>query len=183
MKFKFFTSFKAFVFVLFFMTPVTAAPFVWHTLDVIRIPSRGISVSRPNDRWRVMEAQDYGLLNMVYHRHGDNVLIEIKEWPHFKVHKSYKFNQDMIKKKSSFRTKLLESYESEGYRFFDFEYKDRRILAIGTNASRQIVMLNFYFDQRQGLSNPVVIQMVVPRERYHEFRDDFFSVAGSVKSL
>lgn len=171
---------SVFVLSLCLMTPVTAASFTWTTRDVMKIQARGISLKRPNDRWRVVEAEDYGLVDMIYHQHGGNVVIEVKEWPHFQYHKNRAFSKGIAKKSSLLRQKLLEPFEAEGYQFFDFEFRGHGVFAVGTNSSRKIVVLNFYFDQEHDLNNPVVIQMVVPREQYNLFREDFFSVVDSI---
>lgn len=154
----------------------------WVTSNVFEIPSHQVKLTRPNDRWRVMETADYGVVNLIYHQHGQNTVIEVSQWPHFHFLKARLFQREASLPKGSFRTALLQPLVDQGFKFFKFQVGDRQVFAMGTNSTREILMVHFYFAEGRDFTNPVVIQMTVPREQYHQFKKDFTSVTESLQA-
>lgn len=162
-------------------TSAMAESFSWKTANVIEVPARHVRMSRPNDRWRVVESSDYGVLDMIYHRHGQNVVISVKTWPHFKYIPPRSYFKKRHRNRDRLKNHLLEPLIQEGFKFIEFERKDRRAFALGTNLRRQIIMLEFLFEENgRALKNPIVVEMIVDRGLYPDFKKAFRAVAGSL---
>lgn len=178
---------KTFLFFFVFLfvsltTPVQAAELVWRGDDAIFLPEEKISLERPDARWRVVEEIFPDYLKLVRYQKGHNLEIVIKKHVLYKLPKiKFRYGR-LITFYELFWKALLTSYEKDGFQFIEKEFDQEHIaFALGTNAKRELLLLQFVFPKNRLSSQPVVVEMLIPREGYEDFKKDFLKVAESLQ--
>lgn len=175
-----------FFFFVFFLislaTPVKAAEVVWRGDDAIFLPEENISLDRPDSRWRVVEEIFPDYLKLVRYQKGQNVEIVLKKHVFYKLPRVKFRRGNRVTFDQLFWKALLKSYEENGFKFIQREFDEKHIaFALGTNAKRELLLLHFVFPKNRFSSQPVVVEMLVPREGYADLKQDFLKVTESLK--
>lgn len=174
-----------FFFVFFLVsltTPVKAAELVWRGDDAIFLPEEKISLARPDSRWRVVEEIFPDYLKLIRYQKGQNLEIVVTKHVLYKLPKiKFRYGR-LITFDELFWRALLGPYEKNGFQFIEKEFdQEYTACALGTNAKRELLLLYFLFPENRFSSQPVVVEMLVPRASYEDFKGDFFKVTKSFR--
>lgn len=177
---------KSFKFLLFFLTvgflswtlPVKSSTVQWIGQDTIFLDEYNVTVSRPDDRWRVIETNWPQLIEMRYQQSGRNVSIFVRELEQIKVDKKFT-REERRKKISRILENLLKPYTEMGFVFYESHKSEDLIFAAATNIQREILLLQIQLNKHEGKVTPFALEMTIPRELYHEFENTFFETAKS----
>ncbi|OVE81781.1 hypothetical protein BVY03_02740 [bacterium K02(2017)] len=139
-----------------------------------------LSISQPNDRWRVLQNTQPDIVQFKYLKHGKDILIKVSKKEAVKKLK-------LIGKphyrhwKKPFSKIILEPYQNLGYRFIKFEKSKRDISVIGVDQNQNYLLINFLFKNKKFTSDFYVIETTLSTAEYLKFKDDFYTVVNSVK--
>lgn len=134
-----------------------------------------LNITRPSDRWRVVQNPETGETEIKYLRRGKDIVVRIYQKPRF--HK--RTSKDWIRNKlwlKQFKKRLLKDYHDQGFRFAEFQLKDNRVFAQGVNKDRQYLLLEFLFKKPGYSSDITVVEMILDDKDYLKYRDAFFHV-------
>ncbi|MBF0106221.1 MAG: hypothetical protein HQM16_12945 [Deltaproteobacteria bacterium] len=139
----------------------------------------GLTVSRPSDRWRVVENINSDLVNFKYLRRGADVVIRIYKNQPF-ISKSHIKKSEYRNNYSSIRTRLLRPFEKQGFRFIDFQKDEHTAFALGVDSEQRYLMLKFFFCESDFSNDYFVIETLLENQDYLVFRNDVYQVMKSV---
>lgn len=160
----------------------------WIGSDTMTLPGKGIQISRPNDRWRVLENRSGSLLQFVYQHHGRNVVMNLRQGGSIvltKVKLRKRQKELSTREERLLRPYLFDPQTEQGFKFFEtHDSFDDRFVALGTNPKREILFLAFLLKREKSQKvTPFILEMLIPREWYHDFEDEFFYVANTLQEI
>lgn len=149
----------------------------WSDQNQISVDS--LTVSRPSERWRVLQNVESDLLQFKYLRHGQDILIRIfKKDALTRKLATYIAQQHYWEKKNE--KYLTKTYQQDGFRIVEFKKDDHQINAIGVDKDRRYLLLNFKFTGSTLHSNIIVTETILENGDYLKFRDDYYSIVKSI---
>lgn len=174
-------QFCLFVFCLFSFT-AEATAIRWLDDNIISLPEKKITISRPDKRWRVEEGTGPNLLNFVFLKNGKNFEISLSEKTGFKhLRRQRAHSGKAFGLEANYRRQLLRMYEEQGFKFFEYKTKDNTVEAMGSDKDRNLMLLYFYFSKELYRNDPYVLRVVFPRHDYEWLKDDFSFVTQSLQ--
>lgn len=152
-----------------------AAAWRWLNNNRFEVADYGVILERPGAQWRVVEAPYPLILEMVYHRGRGKIVMSVRELPpvravYAKGKRDYRLGDLRL---STLAKELISGHESAGMQFFEVRELDDNIYAAATDAERRLYFFHFHLVRRRDHRVPVVIEMGIPRELYHEFHPQF----------
>lgn len=139
----------------------------------VTLADYGVRITRPNDRWRVLEPQYPALVEMRFLRSSENVVLTLKDAPQTNRKKW------SVRGQAAETSALLEPYRGANWRFFKTSSDETTITAEATNSERKILLLRFWRKadpkHERGF---FVLEMAFPRELYLDMKPAF-EAAGS----
>lgn len=173
------------IFILFSLAAVLLARPVlawqWSGSNTISLPEYGVTVSRPDDRWRVLTVSAPALLQLRYLKLGSNPTMTLSAVRDAGRLGDLKKNRRARRDADKIAERLLGNYKNQGYAFYKTEWgRDGGFWAEATDASRRILMVYLKPRGRDYPHEWFRLELEMPRELYNEFSEPFHRVAQSL---